>query len=104
MAPFWGQPEGTGSIWCDSALQLAYVGWPHRARCALSHTKLTAVAPIQYVLTGPSNDRYHFPDTDQGHKQRPTGRECLCSSVRLRTSICEFVLRAAHLLSSYARF
>ena len=54
MAPFWGQPEGTGPLWRDPALQLAYVEWPHRARCALSHTKVATVASIQYGLTGPS--------------------------------------------------
>ena len=54
MAPFWGQPEGRGPLWRDPALQLASVEWPLRARCVLSHTKVTAVAPIQYALTGPS--------------------------------------------------
>ncbi len=55
MAPFWVQLEETDPLWRDPALQLAYVGWPHRARCALSHTKVTTVAPIQYVLTGPNH-------------------------------------------------
>ncbi len=45
-------PHQLNQNWRDPALQLAYVEWPHLAHCALSHTKPTTVAPIQYVLAG----------------------------------------------------
>ena len=56
MAFFGTQPEGTGPLWRDTALQLTYVEWPHRVRGALSRAKAATGASIKYVLTGASSE------------------------------------------------
>ncbi len=52
MAPFGAQPEGTGPLCRDTALQLTHVEKPHRARCALSRAKAVTGASIKRVLAG----------------------------------------------------
>jgi drug/metabolite transporter (DMT)-like permease len=58
MASFWRQPEGTGPLWRDTALHLAYVESPHHARCALSRAKAGTGASMKYALAGPNWARY----------------------------------------------
>ncbi len=62
MASIGTQPEGTAPLWRDTALQLTYVEWPHRVRCALSRAKTATGASIKYVLTGPSSETRLFED------------------------------------------